>query len=570
MGSELNVSADSKAELLISPVTIWWAVWTVVWTIPVVLGMWYLIHNRNSPILRIRGLGLSLSAIAFLHVYWILVQVGLMYGALAPGDTEFWIMGLWLPCGISLFHASNSRFLHVAKLQKKYVDGGKALLNSNPEPKSQKGLMNRFLNLAYNTRILILVGAGMLLQIFLTVLMWVISRKYHSSWGIPGTQTHGTEMQQKSEMGRGWEWWPSVALQFFWAWVVAPIILWKSRNIKDTQGWRIQTIGCCLSNLHATPMWLIGLYVPGMEVINQYWLPPQWICLSIISIEIFTVFLPCWEVMRHQSLRQETLDAISNWEKKVKGETSDGKSMNSTSTMVDSMLSVGWSSKGSVKSDNSSSRDSILTMGALEYVLDRNPDPLQKFSALNDFSGENIAFLTSVAEWKNSLPQAILDGPGAKDENLRDLLREHFNRALHIYAEFISVHHAEFPLNISSNDLKHLESVFEKPTCILYGEEREVDPVSPFDKFTFDIPSPSKSEFSEKGTGSGSSISSIKDRVMFWGDIPTDFCATIFDEAEQSIKYLVLTNTWPKFVRNHRRLSASSEATLNEQSGNMV
>lgn len=566
MGSELNVHADSKAELVISPVTIWWAVWTCVWTSAVGLGMWYLISHRNSPILRIRGLGLSLSAVILLHIYWILVQLGLMYGALAPGDAEYWIMGLYLPCGISLFHASNSRFLHVAKLQKKYVDGGKALLSSTPEPKGQGGLVNRFRNLAYNTRILILVGAGILLQFFLTVLMWVISRKYHSTWGIPGTETHGTMMQQKSEMGRGWEWWPGVALQFFWAWVVAPFILWKSRKINDTQGWRLQTIGCCLSNLHATPMWLIALWVPQMEVINQYWVPPQWIALSIICIEIFTVFLPCWEVRRHQSLRQETLDAIANWEKKVQGSTSDDKSTNSASTMVDSMLSVGWSSKGSVKTDNSS-RDSILTMGALEYVLERNPDPLQKFSALNDFSGENIAFLTSVAEWKNSLPQAILDGPGAKDDNLRDLLREHFNRALHIYAEFISVHHAEFPLNISSNDLKHLESVFEKPTCILYGEEREVDPVSPFDKFTFDAPSPSKSEFSEKGAGS--SMSSIKDRVLYWGDIPEEFCSTIFDEAEKSVKYLVLTNTWPKFVKNHRRLSATSETTLNETS-NMV
>lgn len=43
-------------------------------------------------------------------------------------------------------------------------------------------------------------------QIFLTVLMWVISRKWHSSWGIPGTAVHGTPMQQMVQMGRGWEW----------------------------------------------------------------------------------------------------------------------------------------------------------------------------------------------------------------------------------------------------------------------------------------------------------------------------------------------------------------------------
>lgn len=37
--------------------------------------------------------------------------------------------------------------------------------------------------------------------------MYVLSRKWHGSWGIPGTEVHGdTDMQRKIEMGRGWEW----------------------------------------------------------------------------------------------------------------------------------------------------------------------------------------------------------------------------------------------------------------------------------------------------------------------------------------------------------------------------
>lgn len=30
------------------------------------------------------------------------------------------------------------------------------------------------------------------------------------------------------------------------------------------------------ASLHAAPMWLIALYVPGMQPVNQYWVPPQW------------------------------------------------------------------------------------------------------------------------------------------------------------------------------------------------------------------------------------------------------------------------------------------------------
>ncbi|KAJ5578096.1 uncharacterized protein N7459_007060 [Penicillium hispanicum] len=560
MGSELGVTASSEEQIDLSPVSIWWACWACIWTAAVALGVAFLIARRNSPILRIRGLGLSLSAIALLHIYWASCQFGTMIGTIMPGDVQYWVMGTYLPCGIALFHASNTRFLHVSKLQKRYIHGSR-LLDSPSDWRPSRGLVGRFRRLSYNTKILITVGVGMFAQIFLTILMFLISRKWHSSWGIPGTEVHGTIMEQRTAQGTGWEWWPGVFWQFFWSWIIAPIVLWKSRNIHDTHGWRVQTVGCAIANLHATPMWLIALYVPGMAPVNAVWIPPQWICLSIMFIEIFTVFLPCWEVWRCQTLRQETLDAITNWEAKNKGFNSESKSLNSsTSTMVESMLS-GWKSMSdSVKSTNSN-RASILTMTALEYVLERNPSPLQEFAALHDFSGENIAFLTSVAEWKSSLPKLVRDSTAATpDANVKELTRERFNRALHIYAEFISVHHAEFPVNISSHDLKQLEAIFEAPTRILYGEKREVDLVSPFGAPGFpEPPSPTSSESSQKPMRS--SVSEIRDRVQYWGDVPEAFGANVFDAAEESIKYLVLTNTWAKFVRN-RRASTDSGRTL--------
>lgn len=277
-------------------------------------------------------------------------------------------------------------------------------------------------------------------------------------------------------------------------------------------------------------------------------------------MEILTVFLPCWEVIRHLSLRQETLDSIARWESnvlKAKSSGSEANSLNSDSTMVGSMMS-GWkSTNGSVKT--TSSRDSILTMRSLEYVLKHNPTPLQEFSALREFSGENIAFLISVAEWKDSLHTTARHSTLHRDGNQRDLTRKDFNRAIHIYADFISVRHAEFPVNISSQDLKKLDNIFERATNLLYGDEREADSVSPFDEFNFEPPSPTSSEGSEKAIGT-SGPDAIRNRVQYWGEIP-DFDATVFDDAEASIKYLVLTNTWPKFVKDSRR-SIDSAKTL--------
>lgn len=289
--------------------------------------------------------------------------------------------------------------------------------------------------------------------------------------------------------------------------------------------------------------------------------------MSIFFIEIFTIFLPCWEVARHQVLRQETLYMISQWEAKTKGSNSDLKSLASGSTVIGSLVSGIKSITGSVKSQNSA-RDSILTMGALESVLERNPTPLQKYSALNDFSGENIAFLTSVREWKSLLPKAAWGNPAIQDSKVKELVRERFNRALHIYAEFISVCHAEFPINISSHDLKHLEAIFEGPTSLLYGDEREVDPVTPFENpISEPAWSPTYSEFSEKA--SESTISAIKNSVQYCGAVPEAFDASVFDAAEESIKYLVLTNTWPKFLRD-RRTSMESCATLEVSAAEIV
>lgn len=164
MGSELGVRPDSKPEPIYSPVSIWWATWAGVWTLAVASGMAYLISRRNMPILRMRGLSLSLSAVVLLHLYYVPVQFGTMIGPILPGDAQFWIMGTFLPCGIALFHASNSRFLHVAKLQRKYVYNDSRLIEIPPNRK-KGGLLGRFQRLEYDTRILILVGIGMIAQV---------------------------------------------------------------------------------------------------------------------------------------------------------------------------------------------------------------------------------------------------------------------------------------------------------------------------------------------------------------------------------------------------------------------
>lgn len=46
--------------------------------------------------------------------------------------------------------------------------------------------------------------------------------KYHPTYGLPGTQIKGATLpEQLVDLGRGWEWWPSVLWQVVWTWIVS-------------------------------------------------------------------------------------------------------------------------------------------------------------------------------------------------------------------------------------------------------------------------------------------------------------------------------------------------------------
>lgn len=245
--------------------------------------------------------------------------------------------------------------------------------------------------------------------------------------------------------------------------------------------------------------------------------------------EIFTVFVPIFQVIKLWSLRKRTKNSIAKY------------GSNSISTVMEKTPSSKWSNESSstlaeknesVVSFDDSESDRLYTMDALEHVLSKNPIQLQEFAALSDFSGENIAFLSELAVWKTRWSEV----PDAKQRP------DTFNQALWVYADFISTQDAEFPLNLSSKDLKHLETIFERPTRMLLGEKK-VNHTAPFEG---DVSSTPLHE-------------AIADRGVYEGEIPDGFDMNVFNHIQDHIKYLVLTNTFPKFVESMRRRSTDTE-----------
>lgn len=196
------------------------------WTTLLFAGMAFLAVNRQNPIMRIRGIFLSFTAILFLHAYWILAQIVYPIGQSLPlilaYDIQYFFMGIWFPLGIALFHASNTRFLHVAELQKQFT-------LSKPRKQHCNGASTSWLcrlrSMGYTRRIMIYIGLGMVFQVLLTIGMWLACKKYHPTFGIPGTELHGDLLQQLTDLGRGWEWWPSVLWQVIWTWIVGLLLI---------------------------------------------------------------------------------------------------------------------------------------------------------------------------------------------------------------------------------------------------------------------------------------------------------------------------------------------------------
>ena len=222
---------DFKPRPNLDAAGIFWVSWCAVWTLLVCAGMGFLWYRRDTPLLKIRGLSLSFAAIAFLHTYWMVVQMAYIANPF-PQQAEYWIMGIYLPFGIALFHASNTRFLYIARQQRR-----RFVRKSHQHGQSTSmAVFSRLGRLSHTRKMLVVIGTGMVLQVMhhpertttgawanitqliLTVIMYLLSRKFHPSFGVPGTEVGGSPWDVHHQQGRGWEWYVLARVKRLWTW----------------------------------------------------------------------------------------------------------------------------------------------------------------------------------------------------------------------------------------------------------------------------------------------------------------------------------------------------------------
>jgi hypothetical protein len=145
----------------------------ILWNLALAGGMTFLWIHRFQPSLRMRRIPLLLTGVFALHVYGVLCLIAYPIAQYVSCNFEFWLMSIWLPFGIALFHAANSQFLHLASRQKQFarmssLKDHKAINEEKAEAIASSRLKRIFAGLERADNInqtLILIGIGMAVEV---------------------------------------------------------------------------------------------------------------------------------------------------------------------------------------------------------------------------------------------------------------------------------------------------------------------------------------------------------------------------------------------------------------------
>lgn len=181
---------------------------------------------------------------------------------------------------------------------------------------------------------------------------------------------------------------------------------------------------------------------------------------------------------------------------------------------------------------------SKASMQALEFSIENSIEPLIAWAASREFTAENTIFLREVRNFKKKWCLLKIVTTAQR--------RQMFNDASLIYFTLVNPFTAETPINIEYKIFKTLQNMFS---------EVEFDPYMPRSSTPDALKSPGLRENvvcpwedtlsrpasleSNRTTSSTASTRSI---------VPSEFSEEVFDAAFESIKYLVFTNTWPRYV----------------------
>ena len=273
---------------------------------------------------------------------------------------------------------------------------------------------------------------------------------------------------------------------------------------------------------------------------------PSRLAPGIMVMQVTTIFFPICEAILSKYRGRKILSLIDDWQaRNPQGSSKKHLTADSTS----------YQDSTSARSSASSRKSQMYTMASLEKALIVNPRPLLVYAATKDFTAENIVFLMQVRRWKSTYSAASGFNGRVTDEP-RALL---FASAVDIYTSCVNEKTAEYPINVEGPIRNALDAVFSR--AVPEGKYTPNPDSGDFDKTVemMTMGRQSSNDSTNPIWEKGGHTSSQKESMFAAhpgvaplgrsrARIPEEFNESVFDAAEKSIKYLVLTNTWWKFV----------------------
>ena len=360
----------------------------------------------------------------------------------------------------------------------------------------------------------------------------------------------------------------TILYQAIWTYVFGPWLLWRIRKIHDIFHWKLQTVLAIVFSLPGLPMWLIATEVPAWAPVTAKFPNGCWYNPGICVMQGVALFFPLYEV--HRSKRNH----IKTWP------GSEKTLQPSSDVDIESQI------KGSKHS-----------LQAFEEALRNASSELLEYASTREFTGENIVFLNSVRDFKSNWRASLADEDdnegGANGEEKTtstnvDHRQKFFSIATDIFDRCVSLQTSQFPINIESHVYTELNAMFGRDVVASssvvapFADRWSVATIAALtrtsDKYTTNdkpvrpgpIPTAGKkgiSAFNNKnninnterrGGDLGGSTSSEFILSTRANSVPHGFDINVFDKAERSVKYMVFTNTWARYVESWRHSQAST------------
>ncbi|KAL8992381.1 MAG: hypothetical protein Q9188_007601 [Gyalolechia gomerana] len=531
-------------------------VFAVIYSIFLYAACIYLWLLRHHPIVKMRKVGLMLMAVLVLHVFCFLVFTVYFMNGLWPCSVEFWAMNLYLPIGIGLFQAANQQLLIVSRQQTQLItsnDTFKPLL-----PSRGRGIGTRrywlwrcklwYRSISTQGKYEGFVLIGIILQVNQSNLgrpskrVLTVVGIVH---GINGRLQHLSQIQSLRHCIPSYFTGfvpsaPSVIWQFLWNYFFGPYLLWKIHMIRDIYHWRLQTI-----------IAVVAGFLPGM-----------------MAMEIVTVAFPIYQTIKHKRAARETNRILAIFDQKRLGDSS-----NDSVTLNSSMATASIKAKRNGK---------MFSMESLDECLAGDDNGLQLYASCVELNGENIMFLKKCITFKQQCQRAFRSTCNSSPE-FRRARMDMFRQALEIFVTLVHSGTATYPINIESPIYTHLDAVFGPATalvamCMKSSRTPSVSPSSvtpweddqhqpssqatpPAEEYpSFPLRALSKNYSKSTNEGNGSSehiVAVVTDGhhhpsapfdPLDGIKIPPQFGENVFDAAFKSIRYMVWSETWQRYM----------------------